>query len=168
MTSDPAQVRMDDIATDRAEAIHRLDQRARGGLMTNDPFATAERLAPVPAENGTVDDWVRYHAAQSFAAWAQFRIDERQPVADRSADLGLLAMLGTASLHAAVALSSIHRGPVPQELYDLTPEAGAMNGEWEEWLTDRLDSLGINPADIHPEYVAADFRSPSRMSEVAR
>jgi hypothetical protein len=136
--------------------------------MTHNPFAVAERLAPVPAENGIVDDWVRHHAAQSFAAWAQFRIDAQLPAASRSADLGLLAMLGVASLHAAVALSSIHRGPIQQELYDLTPEAGALNGEWEEWLTDTLDGLGINPADINDEYVAGDFRSPSRLSEVAR
>lgn len=126
-------------------------------------FEIANRLAPVPAENGTVDDWVRHHAAQSFAAWAQFREDLRRPAAERTVDLGYLSMLGVASLHAAIALSSIHRGPVPQELYDLTPEAGAFNGEWEEWLTERLDLLGINPADINGEYVAGDFRSPSQV-----
>ncbi|MET0415812.1 MAG: hypothetical protein ABW022_07305 [Actinoplanes sp.] len=136
--------------------------------MTNDPFSTAYRLAPVPAVDGTTEDWVRHHAAQSFAAWAQFRLDARRPAGDRNVDLGLLASLGVASLHAAIALSSIHRGPIPQELYDLTPEAGALNGEWEEWLTDTLDRLGVNPADINNEYVAAAFRSPSRKSEVAR
>ena len=135
--------------------------------MTANPFLVAERLAPVPADSGTVEDWVRHHAATSFAAWTQFRIDMRQPVNDRSADPGLLSMLGVAALHAAVALSSVHRGPIATELYDLTPEAGALNGEWEEWLTDTLDRLGINPADINPEYVAGDFASPSRLAEVA-
>src|ERR1700753_1461032 len=100
--------------------------------MTHSPFTAADLLAPVPDEYGTVEDWMRHHAATARAACTMFRLQHDH-------DPGLMAPLGVASLHAAVALSSVHRGPLAQELYDLTPEAGALNGEWEEWLTETLD-----------------------------
>lgn len=139
--------------------------------MTRTPFDIASHLAPIPDEHGTVDDWVRHHAAQALAAWTVFDREVRfyvgHPTQGDHPEIGYLSMLGVASTHAAVALSSVHRGPIATELYDLTPEMGALNGEWEEWLTDRLDALGINPADINDEYIAGDFRSPSRVAEVA-
>jgi hypothetical protein len=130
--------------------------------MTYDLFAVAERLAPEPDQNGTTEQWVRHHAARSFAAWTAFR----QTLGHRDPSLGLLAMLGVSSMHAAVALL-VPDADVPRRMWELTPEAGAMNGEWEEWLTDILNQFGINPADINDEYVAGDFRSPSRAQEVA-
>lgn len=138
--------------------------------MTANPFKVAARLAPVPSESGTVEDWVRHHTAHALAAWTVFDRETKflhgHPTHGGRPEIGYLAALGVASTHAAVALSSVHRGPIATELYDLTPEAGALNGEWEEWLTDALDRLGINPADINDEYVASDFASPSRRAEV--
>jgi hypothetical protein len=131
--------------------------------MTPDPFEAAERLAPTPDENATVDDWVRHYAATAFAAWATFR----KQIGQRGGGLGYLSLIGTSATAAAIALT-VPRERVSHRLWELTPEAGALNGEWEEWLTGTLDRLGINPADINDEYVARDFRSPSSAAEVAR
>ncbi len=134
------------------------------------PFHVAERLAPVPGETGTRDDWVRYHAAQALAAWTVFDRDVRFFVGHSTQgsrpEIGYLSALGVASTHAAVALDNPD-GP-PRELWALTPEAGALNGEWEEYVVERLDELGVNPADINGEYIAADFNSPSRAEEATR
>ncbi len=135
--------------------------------MTHDPFEAADRLAPVPARrDAPVDDWVRHHAATALAAWAVFHAEcrniPRNPEPGSRPDIGYLAALGAASTHAAVALNT-HAAAEPstQRLWDLTPEAGALNGESEEWVVAVLDELGVNPADINPAYVAADFRSPT-------
>ncbi len=64
------------------------------------------------------------------------------------------------SLAAAVARLN-DRETAAEVIWNLTPELGALNGEWEEWLVDTLDEHGINPADIDPDYEAADFNSPS-------
>ncbi|MGX6605619.1 hypothetical protein ACWKSP_26325 [Micromonosporaceae bacterium Da 78-11] len=127
-------------------------------MTRNDPFAVAELLAPIPDEHATTDDWVRHYAAQALAAWTVFRRSLGDP--EERVFLGHLALIGTASTATAVALSE------PQDtaahlLWSLTPEAGALNGEWEEWIVAKLDDLGINPADINDEYIAGDFRSPS-------
>ncbi len=135
--------------------------------MTRDPFAAAERLAPVPAtrEEATTDAWVRHYAALSLAAFTEFTRSLPQGAAGGSRpDLGHLVGLAVAAMSAAHALSTTSRRP--RGLWDLTPEAGALNGEWEEWLADTLDAHGINPADINPEYNAADFRSPTRAKRV--
>ena len=137
--------------------------------MTTDhnPFAVAERLAPVPAtrENANYTAWIRYHAATGLAAFTEFgrQVHALPPNPERGSrpELGYLTALGVASTHAAVALAN-ERANIPGLMWDLTPEAGALNGEWEWWLADTLDRHGINPADINPDYNAADFRSPVR------
>lgn len=131
------------------------------------PLAVAERLAPVPAtrEEATCDAWVRHHAAQGLAAFAAFNGEIRGLISHQERlsrpELGYLVGLGVASMHAAYALcaSALDR---PGRLWDLTPEAGALNGEWEEWLAAICDRFGVNPADINPQYNAADFKSPPR------
>lgn len=136
-------------------------------MTDHNPFAVAERLAPVPAtrEQATYAAWIRHHAAVGLAAFTEFqramfaRLDN--PTAEPAPHLGYLTALGVAAMHAAVALAG-DRSDTPERLWDLTPEAGALNGEWEDWLVKVLDQIGINPADINPDYNAADFRSPVR------
>lgn len=131
------------------------------------PFEAAERLAPVPATpDAPVDQWVRHHAATALAAWAVFhqkcRTIPSNPVPGSRPEIGYLATLGVASVHAAAALATRNDPEkLSAELYDLTPEAGALNGEYEDWAVDTLDRLGVNPADIDPRYRAGDFRTPS-------
>ena len=127
-------------------------------MTLNDPFAMAELLAPVPDEHGTTDDWVRHYAAQALAAWAVFHRSLGDP--EEKVFVGHLALIGTASTAAAAALATPH-DPAPHLLWSLTPEAGALNGEWEKWIVAKLDELGVNPADIDPRYSATDFRSPT-------
>lgn len=135
-------------------------------MTRNDPLADAERLAPLPAtrDAATRDAWIRHYAAVSLAAWTVFDREAGHlpphPAEGSRPDLGYLAALGVASTHAAVALAE-PGDTVPDLLWDLTPEVGALNGEWEEWLVDTLDRLGVNPADINPEYNASDFRGPT-------
>ncbi len=135
--------------------------------LAHNPFAVAERLAPVPATQAeaTTDAWVRHHAATGLAAFAEFDREVHGPPRTTEGgsrpDLGYLVGLAVASTHAAYAIDP-DRADLPGALWDLTPECGALNGEWEEWLADTLDRHGINPADINPEYAAADFNSPAQ------
>jgi hypothetical protein len=134
-------------------------------------FAAADRLAPVPNQDSTIDDWVRHYAALALAAWTVFERETSNlpphPVEGSRPDIGYLATIGVTATSAAIALTNSQQY-VARLLYDLTREAGALNGEWEEWLADTLDELGINPADINPEYVAGDFRSPFTTEEATR
>lgn len=124
----------------------------------------AHDLAPVPEtrDQATRDVWVRHYAAEALAAFAGFHAVTRDVRrGDDRPDIGYLISLAVASMTAAFALSTAD-SDLPGQLWDLTPEAGALNGEWEEWLTATLDRLGVNPADIDDRYTAGDFRSPSR------
>lgn len=127
-------------------------------------FAVAERLAPEPVtrDAATVETWTRHYAALALAAHAAFhsaiRTVPRNPEPGSRPDVGYLITIATASTAAAVALTATP-GEVAHALWDFTPEAGALNGEYEEWLVTSLDELGINPADIDPRYNGADFRS---------
>lgn len=128
-------------------------------------FERAHVLAPQPDEDGTVDDWVRHYAAEALAAHAVFRSMlpsvSHNPVPGSRPELGYVIHQAHAATAAAVALTT-PTDQVARKLWDLTPEAGALNGEYLEWLEDTLDGLGINPGDIDPAYNTADFRSPSR------
>lgn len=124
---------------------------------------TAEGLAPRPEDPTDRDQWIRYWTATGLAACAGFRralSNHNQDAAIRGRELAYLSLLSVASVAAAVPLVS------PEQhlelLWDLTPEAGALNGEWEDWLTETLDKYGINPADIDDRLVARDFSSPTR------
>jgi hypothetical protein len=134
-------------------------------VSTLQAFAAADRLAPVPEtrEEATAEVWLRHYAAQAMAAHAEFRsalpsIDS--PPASRP-ELGYLVTIAVASTVAAVALST-PPATAASLIWDLTPEAGALNGEYVDWLADLLDHLGINPADIDHHFEAADFNSVSR------
>ena len=128
---------------------------------TESPISAADRLAPQPAtrDTATRDAWVRHYAAQALAACAHLRAECRNlppdPEPGSHPDIGYLGMLAQASMAAAVAFL----GPLnaPTLLWDLTPEAGALNGEWEDWLTDVLVRYGINPGHIDPDLDPADF-----------
>lgn len=128
---------------------------------TEAPFDAADRLAPVPAtrEDATKHAWVRYYAAQALAALAVLNAECRdlppKPKPGSRPDIGYLGMLAQSSMAAALAFL----GPLnaPGLLWDLTPELGALNGEWEEWLTDALVRYGVNPGHIDPAYNASDF-----------
>lgn len=132
--------------------------------MTQNPFEVAETLAPLPERDAAPDQWARHFLALSFAAYADLyrtvRELPRLPRPGSRPDIGHLSVLGHTALAAAVALTHTEDSAGPA-IWDLTPEAGALNGEWEEWLVKQLDLRGINPADINPAYEAGDFRSPS-------
>lgn len=128
---------------------------------TTDPLNAADRLAPLPdtRDTATSHAWVRYYAAQALAAYAVLRIEcrslPRNPVPGSRPDIGYLSLLAQASTAAAAAFL----GPLdaPGRVWDLTPEAGALNGEWEEWLADVLVRYGVNPGHIDPDLNPADF-----------
>jgi hypothetical protein len=129
-------------------------------VTVNDPFAVADTLAPVPVtrEQATSDAWIRHYAALAMAAWTAFHravssTDTATPPLD------LLAGLAVAATAAAHGLANPGQ---PEDLWTITPEAGALNSEPEEWLAEVLDGHGINPADIDPRYSVGDFRSPTR------
>jgi hypothetical protein len=130
-------------------------------------FDAAERLAPQPEtrEEATTEAWLRHYAAQAMAAHAAFRdaLPPMWPSPDMESrpELGYLVTIGVASTTAAIALST-RPADVAGLIWDLTPEAGALNGEYVDWLADLLDHHGINPADIERHYNAADFNSVSR------
>ncbi|HEY9372889.1 hypothetical protein [Streptomyces sp.] len=125
------------------------------------PINTAERIAPAPAtrEDATRNAWVRHYAAQALACWATFRAEidtlPRNPKPGSRPDIGYLALAAVSSTTAAVALTE--DPDTPALIWDLTPEAGALNGEYVEWLTDLLVQHGINPGHIDPDLDPADF-----------
>ncbi len=123
-----------------------------------DRINLAHQLAPTPASRDAYrNDWVRHYAAQAFAVHAAFRDQLGQP----GVELGYLALIGEASLSAAIALSAADSTRTGV-LWDLNYDGGALGEEPVEWLTTTLDLLGINPADIDDRYRAGDFRSPSQ------
>lgn len=130
-----------------------------------DPFAAADRLAPIPESRDAASNeaWSLHFAATALAAHVVFR--ETLRTVPRGApgsrpDLGYLSMTAAAAIAAAAAF--IPKDDTAGLVYDLMPGYGANNGEDIEWVSQLLDALGVNPADIDPRYNAADFRSPSR------
>jgi hypothetical protein len=122
----------------------------------------AAEIAPVPEADDDAFEWVRHYACQAMAANAAFR---SLMGGDRAAELAYLSMLGTAATAATVALS------MPDEtaarmIWELTPEAGALNGEWVDHLADVLVAQDINPADLYPWFNPDDFDAPLRLPKV--
>jgi hypothetical protein len=128
-----------------------------------DRLNTAHTIAPTPGEHGTRDDWMRHYAAQAMAAFSGFYDVTHEPRtgSDRP-EIGYLAIIGSTSVAAVIAIHAPSKHEQTRSLWDLNPDGGALNGEWEEYLTDVLDGLGINPADLNERYTATDFTSPSR------
>jgi hypothetical protein len=126
-----------------------------------DLINAAYKIAPPPAtrDEAARDAWVRYYAAQALAAFATFRAESRvlqsNPEPGSRPDLGYLTMAAVASTTAVIAL--VDPTDAPTMIWDLTPELGALNGEWEEWLADVLVRHGINPGHIDPDLNPADF-----------
>lgn len=119
----------------------------------------ADELAPVPdGPSASSADWARHYAAQAMAAHAAFRVSEQT-------DLGYLVMLGVAATAAVIALKE-SPSDVPRLLWELSPEAGALNGEWIDYLADALEAHGINPADLYPWFDAKDFTAPARLPKL--
>lgn len=125
-------------------------------------LGAAEQVAPAPTsrEAATREAWIRHYAAQALAAYAEFRdrirTIEPNPQPGSRPDLGVLSLIATTSTAAAVGLIYTE-DYAPGLIWDLTPEAGALNGEWEDWLDDVLVRHGVNPADIDPHLNPADF-----------
>jgi hypothetical protein len=121
----------------------------------------AERIAPVPEtrEQATTEAWVRHYAALALAAHVEFR-RALPPIGSKPGsrpELGYLVEIGVAATAAVVALTNTDPAEVGGELWDLTPEAGALNGEWEDYLDGVLVGVGINPADINDYLDPAGF-----------
>lgn len=136
-------------------------------------FDVAARLAPQPTKRldelgvgGEREaEWNAHYAALALAAHAEFRaaLDTlgSSPAPGSRPDLGYLMMIATSATAAVVALGpQDHLG---QRLWDLTPECGALNGEYIDYLADLLNKYGVNPADIYRWFDAADFESTSRL-----
>lgn len=122
----------------------------------------AHHLAPTPDENGTRDEWIRHYAAQALAAFAGFHtVTHEVRRGDDRPEIGYLAIIGHTSVAAVLGLDAIGKH-LTGLLWEYTPEGGALNGEWEQYIVGVLDHQGINPADIDDRYRAGDFRSPSR------
>lgn len=130
-------------------------------MTSHDPFDAAHRLAPTPdtPEEATRANWIRHYAALAVAAHVAFRAALRtigpNPEPGSRPDLGYLIAIAVASTAAAAALAD--PGNAPELIYNLTPEAGALNGEDLDWLDETLVAYGINPADIDPDLDPADF-----------
>ena len=125
------------------------------------PFHAAAKIAPEPADrdNATREAWIRHYAALALASWVVFHdvITRRNtnPQPDDLPDISFLAVIGSSSTAAAIALT--HPDDAPTLIWDYTPEAGALNGEFEDWLEDVLVRHGINPAHIDHRRDAGDF-----------
>ncbi|MDH6460139.1 hypothetical protein M2302_000290 [Micromonospora sp. A200] len=134
---------------------------------TESPINTANRIAPAPAtrEGANRETWAKHYAAQALACWAAFRAEIRSltpnPEPGSRPDLGYLALAAVASTTAVAALTD-QTDYAPTLIWDLTPEAGALNGEWEEWLADVLVRYGVNPGHIDPDLDPADFTEAVR------
>lgn len=133
---------------------------------TETPIDAADRIAPAPTSRDGANrtTWVKHYAAQALALYAtaraEFRTLQPNPEAGSRPDLGYLMLAAVSSTTAVAAL--IDPADAPKLIWDLTPEAGALNGEWEEWLTDVLVRHGINPADVDPDLDPADLADAVR------
>ncbi|MFC3504828.1 hypothetical protein ACFOOK_28205 [Micromonospora krabiensis] len=143
-------------------AAYEAEQTSQESTVTDtNPLNTADRLAPAPEtrDDATKHAWVRHYAAQALAALAVLNREYSNlppnPEPGSRPDIGYLSLLAQSSMAAAVAFL----GPIdaPTLLWDLTPEAGALNGEWEEWLVEVLVRYGVNPGYIDPAYDPDDF-----------
>jgi hypothetical protein len=122
----------------------------------------ADELAPSPDNpHARPTDWVRHYAAQAMAANAAFRVAERTSPGPA---LGYLSALEVASTHAAMAIDS--HSWTTRDLWEVTPEGGALNGEWMDYLAEVLVKHDINPADLYPWYRASDFPVPLRLPKL--
>ena len=132
-------------------------------LHPTDFLNRADELAPVPNADSTRDAWIRHYAAQAMAAHAAFRLSERTEPA--GPHLGYLVSLGVAATAAVVAMETLE-DHVAEALWKVTPEAGALNGEWIDFLADTLELHDISPADLYPWFEASDFTPPARLPKV--
>lgn len=130
-------------------------------------FDAAAKVAPAPEtrEGANRETWVKYYAAVALAAYATFRAEIRtltpRPAPGSRPDLGYLMEAATSATAAAAALTD-QTDYAPKLIWDLTPESGAFNGEWEEWLADVLVRRGINPGHIDPDLNPDDFTEAVR------
>lgn len=131
-------------------------------MTTTSPFDAAEQVAPAPTTRDGANrvTWAKHYAATALAAYVTFRAETRalprNPEAGSRPDLGYLILAAVSATTAAAALVD-QSNTTPKLIWDLTPEAGALNGEWEEWLADILVQHGVNPGDIDPDLDPADF-----------
>lgn len=138
---------------------------------STNPFVTAERVAPLPNDpDASREEWARHYAATALAAHVAFlavlkTVPERPEPGSRPT-LGHMAAIMTSAAAAACALVTAPE-KVARWLWNLTPELGALNGEYIDWLAETLDNFGVNPADIDPAFNPADFRSPRQAGGVA-
>ncbi len=138
---------------------HHEPEETQMTTSTETPFKAAKRLAPQPeSRTAPVSDWARHFAAHALAAHAEFREQlfglPPNPGPGSRPELGYLSAMAISSTAAAAALMT---SDAPSLLWDLTPELGALNGEYVDWLADMLAGLGVNPAHIYRWYDEADF-----------
>lgn len=125
-------------------------------------------VAPAPeTKDAPREDWARYYIAQALGAHAAIRDQlptiPSNPERGSRPEIGLLSLLATASTTAAIALLwDLSPDGVSRQIWELTPELGALNGEYVDWLAEQSAALGINPAQLYPWFDAADFEVAAR------
>src|SRR5688572_15075336 len=94
-------------------------------------FAVADKLAPAPQSRDadSAQKWVTHYAARALAAHSAFRAATRVKAGQPGSrpDFGYLMEIATAATAAAVAFDVHDRHEAADELWDLTPELGALN-----------------------------------------
>jgi len=139
--------------------------------MAGGPFAAVELLAPEPAslEQATVEVWARHYCATALAAHATVSaiLANRKPAgegASPSAEIVCINAVGVYATAAACALLT-PRAQLGERLWRLTPDAGGEDGDGDSifWLAVHLNRMGINPADIYPQFDATYFTSPTQV-----
>lgn len=128
-------------------------------------FEVVGRLAPRPeSREADSTDWARHYAALALGAHGVAReaVGGLPPNPGKGSrpDIGSLTTIAVSATAAAAALLGDPE-EVAKLLWELTPEAGNLNGEDVDWLADNLDGLGVNPADLYRWFDAADFNSAS-------
>ena len=149
-----------------ADAIADTADRARKA------FDLVEHVAPSPdVREAATSDWARHYAALALAAHGVARAAVAglppNPGKGSRPDIGYLTAIAVSATAAAAALLG-DPAEVSKLLWELTPEAGNLNGEDVDWLADNLDGLGVNPADLYRWFNAADFATLSIAQVTAR
>lgn len=131
----------------------------------------AEEIAPTPTTpDATREDWARHYAALGLAAHAAFRdqlpripIGPRDPASAGSMpELGYLSHIASAATAAVCGLLTT-QADLPEVIWNFTPEQGALNGEYIDYLAETLAWLGINPAKVYPWFDAGDFEVAAKV-----
>lgn len=134
--------------------------------MTAPAARTSSNIAPQPKTEAeaTTEAWLRHYAVRAQSLYAAYRVTMdaffKSPTGSEEYHR-LGRQMGTqvesALAHQMVAYLLATTAALPgaderaQGIWDLTPELGALNGEWEDQLAGLLGGLGIDWDGISPD-----------------